>query len=146
MFTAWSKTKAQIKCSFKYNGFSAGCVGRSFRVWEDTMLTPLPLLLMKNNEGSHYVTTSSHSVLKKKQNGKGRNGGGELYWLSSFCITAPNQSTLKYFILFEFFLQVGILDLRVYVVSNLFWISALQNNLLSIYQAHYATQRLGYSS
>lgn len=110
------------------------------------MLTPLPLLLMKNNEGRHYVTTSSHSVLKKKQNGKGRNEGGELSWLYSFRITAPKQSTLKYFILFEFFLQVGMLDLKVYVVSNFFWISALQNNLLSIYQAHYATQRLGYSS
>lgn len=29
------------------------------------MLTALPLLLMRNNGGEHYLTTSSHSVLKK---------------------------------------------------------------------------------
>lgn len=70
MFMACSKTKAQIKCSFKYNGFSAGCICRSFRVWEDTVLTPLPLLLMRNNRGRHYLTISSHSGLKKNRMAK----------------------------------------------------------------------------
>lgn len=66
-----SKTKGQIKSCFKYSGFSAGFVGRSFRIWEDPVLKPYPWPLLRNNGGRRYLTTSSHFHLKKNRMAKG---------------------------------------------------------------------------
>lgn len=79
------------------------------------MLTPLPLLLMRNNGGRHYLTANSHSVLKKN-----RLAEEEMERESFPGCPAPNQIVLKYFMLFGVFLQVGRPDLRVCAVSILF--------------------------
>lgn len=54
------------KLSAASNGFSAGYIGRSFRV-KDPILKPHPLLLLRNNRGSHYLMRSRNSHLKKKK-------------------------------------------------------------------------------
>lgn len=86
-------------CCFKYNGFSVGYRGWSFRVWEGPRLKPHPLLLLRNNSSPRYLTTSSHSHLKSYRMAKVETEKERFFCLASFHTAAQSQIALKCFML-----------------------------------------------